>query len=70
MYFTLRYLIHNYLNKNIDAFNNAEHPYAKTSLNYKDKTPLKLAIQGFGNVGSVAALEAYIRQNLQIKSSL
>jgi glutamate dehydrogenase (NAD(P)+) len=67
VYFTLRYLIHNYLNKNIDVFNKTEHPYAKTLLNYKDKTPLKLAIQGFGNVGSVAALEAYICQNLQNK---
>src|SRR5690606_26759851 len=67
VYFTLRYLIHNYLNKNIDAFNPTEHPYAKTLHNYKDTTPLKLAIQGFGNVGCVAALEAYICQNLPNK---
>src|SRR5690606_1235873 len=40
--------------------------FAKTALKYKDK-PLKLAIQGFGNVGSVAALEAYHCSYMQNK---
>lgn len=67
VYFTLRYLIHDYLNKNFDDLTKKDHPYAKTLLQYKDKTQLKLAIQGFGNVGSAAALEAYQCEHMQNK---
>lgn len=66
VYFTLRYLLHDYLHANADQLAASKSPFAPLALSYKDR-PLTLAVQGFGNVGSVAALEAYRCPHLQSK---
>ncbi|MFC3039937.1 Glu/Leu/Phe/Val dehydrogenase [Virgibacillus xinjiangensis] len=58
VYFTLRYLLHDFVKDNKDWLGERKSKYAKTALEHQDKN-LSVAIQGFGNVGSVAALEAY-----------
>ncbi|GAB6931068.1 Glu/Leu/Phe/Val dehydrogenase [Paenibacillus sp. JCM 10914] len=57
-YYTLRYLLHDYLNEHQERLVDTTCTYAQTAL-AKWKQPLSVAVQGFGNVGSVAALEAY-----------
>ncbi|WP_102348451.1 Glu/Leu/Phe/Val family dehydrogenase [Bacillus sp. Marseille-P3661] len=67
VYFSFRYLFHNFLQENkalLDA--NRDNKYVQTALKLKEQ-PLTLAIQGFGNVGSVAAAEAYKCQYLKNK---
>ncbi|GAA0327740.1 Glu/Leu/Phe/Val dehydrogenase [Bacillus carboniphilus] len=66
VYFTFRYLIHDFLTTQEKWLANTDNPFAKTALSYHYK-PLNIAIQGFGNVGSVAALEAYNCTHLQNK---
>ncbi|WP_223637345.1 Glu/Leu/Phe/Val family dehydrogenase [Planococcus sp. 4-30] len=58
VYFTFRYLLHDYVKANHQLLSNSNNPFAKTTLELYDR-PLKMAVQGFGNVGAVAALEAY-----------
>ncbi|SES16143.1 glutamate dehydrogenase (NAD(P)+) [Gracilibacillus ureilyticus] len=58
VYFTLQYLMHDFVKKNQRWLQEMNSPFAKTALSLADK-PLELAVQGFGNVGSVAALDAY-----------
>jgi len=58
VYYTFRYLLHDFLNNNSSLLSASDHSFAKTILNYKDES-LTMAIQGFGNVGSATALEAY-----------
>ncbi|TWT04308.1 Glu/Leu/Phe/Val dehydrogenase [Planococcus sp. CPCC 101016] len=58
VYFTFRYLLHDYVKANEQLLSNSNNRFAKTTLELYDR-PLKMAVQGFGNVGSVAALEAY-----------
>ena len=58
VYFTFRYLLHDYAKANEQLLANSDNRFAKTTLELYDR-PLKMAVQGFGNVGSVAALEAY-----------
>lgn len=58
VYFTFRYLMHDYLNANANNLSASTNPFAKTALSYANR-PLSVAVQGFGNVGSVTALEAY-----------
>ncbi len=58
VYFSFRYLLHDFMEKQYKWMVEKENPFAKTILNYYGK-PLKLAVQGFGNVGSVVALEAH-----------
>ncbi len=58
VYFTYRYMMHDFMNENREWLDAQENPFARTALDH-DKKDLKMAIQGFGNVGSVAALEAY-----------
>ncbi|WP_163970842.1 Glu/Leu/Phe/Val family dehydrogenase [Oceanobacillus halotolerans] len=58
VYFTFRYLIYDFIKENNSWLSEQDNVFAKTTLDYYDK-PLNIAIQGFGNVGSVAALEAY-----------
>lgn len=58
VYFTFRYLLHDYVKANEQLLANSDNRFAKTTLELYDR-PLKMAVQGFGNVGSVAALEAY-----------
>lgn len=57
VYFTFRYLMHDYLNTNEQTLATSSNPFAKTALEYANR-PLTVAVQGFGNVGSVTALEA------------
>lgn len=58
VYFTLRYLLHNYLNGNNQWLDGSNSLFAETARAHGNRS-LTLAVQGFGNVGSVAALEAY-----------
>ncbi|ANU26579.1 Glu/Leu/Phe/Val family dehydrogenase [Planococcus versutus] len=58
VYFTFRYLLYDYVKANKQMLANSDNPFAKTTLELYDR-PLKMAVQGFGNVGSVAALEAF-----------
>lgn len=58
VYFTLRYLLHDYLNKNLQQLSHSQSQQTATALNCLNR-PLTLAVQGFGNVGSVMATEAY-----------
>ncbi|ALS79895.1 Glu/Leu/Phe/Val dehydrogenase [Planococcus sp. ANT_H30] len=58
VYFTFRYLLHDYVKANEQMLAQSDNLFAKTTLELYDR-PLKMAVQGFGNVGSVAALEAY-----------
>lgn len=66
VYFTFRYLLHNYVKENQSTLSASSNPFAKTALEYVDR-PLTMAIQGFGNVGSVTALEAYRCSHIQNK---
>lgn len=58
VYYTFRYMIYDFINQQENWLLERENLFAKTALSYKDKG-LTLAIQGFGNVGSSIALEAY-----------
>jgi len=58
VYFTLRYLLHDFLKEHNGWLSASSSPFAQTALALGDK-PLTIAVQGFGNVGSIAALEAY-----------
>ncbi|MBH5317349.1 Glu/Leu/Phe/Val dehydrogenase [Paenibacillus sp. GSMTC-2017] len=58
VYFTFRYMLHDFLQKNSEWLSGSTNIFAQTALAYKDK-PFSIAIQGFGNVGSVTAMEAY-----------
>lgn len=68
VYFTFRYMLHDFMKdqrKFVSGASN-DNTFAKTALKYEGR-PLKLAVQGFGNVGSIAALEAYQCQYLENK---
>lgn len=58
VYFTFRYLINDYVKANEQMLANSDNVFASTALAHANR-PLTMAVQGFGNVGSVAALEAY-----------
>ncbi|MCG1021526.1 Glu/Leu/Phe/Val family dehydrogenase [Sutcliffiella horikoshii] len=66
VYFTFRYLLHDFLQNQRKFLSNTDNAFAKTALEY-DGSPMTIAVQGFGNVGSVAALEAYQCQHMQNK---
>ena len=66
VYFTFRYMVHDFLKEHKKFLTSTENIFAKTVLQYENK-PLTIAVQGFGNVGSVAALEAYQCTHLQNK---
>ncbi|MCK0473089.1 Glu/Leu/Phe/Val dehydrogenase [Halalkalibacter sp. APA_J-10(15)] len=66
VYFSLRYMLHQFLNDHKSLLTSTNNRFAKTVLAFENK-PLQIAIQGFGNVGSVAALEAYHCSYLQNK---
>lgn len=57
VYFSFRYLLHDYVIANEKALATSTNPFAKTALDFMNR-PLTVAVQGFGNVGSVTALEA------------
>ncbi|MDX5475541.1 MAG: Glu/Leu/Phe/Val dehydrogenase [Bacillaceae bacterium] len=66
VYFSFRYMVHDFVKEHTKFLTSTEEKFAKTVLQYADK-PLSIAVQGFGNVGSVAALEAYQCTHLQNK---
>lgn len=66
VYFTFRYMMHNFAQDQEKWLSERDNVFAKTALNHMGKS-LIMAIQGFGNVGSVAALEAYQCKHLNNK---
>jgi len=66
VYFTFRYLLHDFLKEQRDSLKNTTNKFAKTTLGYEGRE-LTVAVQGFGNVGAVAALEAYRCKDLKNK---
>lgn len=58
VYFTFRYMLHDFLKDQGELLSNSTNPFAQTALAHMNR-PLSIAVQGFGNVGSVTALEAY-----------
>ncbi|MGM0838656.1 MAG: Glu/Leu/Phe/Val family dehydrogenase [Bacillota bacterium] len=68
VYFTFRYTLHDFMKEQRKFLTGSsnDNTFAKTALKYEGR-PLKLAVQGFGNVGSVAALEAHQCQYLENK---
>ncbi|MGN7939055.1 Glu/Leu/Phe/Val family dehydrogenase [Virgibacillus sp. 6R] len=66
VYFTFRYLLHNFLLEQKLFLLKSNNRFAKTALSLAEK-PITIAVQGFGNVGSIAALEAYQCTYLQNK---
>lgn len=58
VYFSFKYLFYDFINDHENWIADRDHTYAKTALSHRNR-PLTLAIQGFGNVGSVVAMEAY-----------
>lgn len=57
-YFALRYFLHDFPASHGEALSASEALAAKTVRALANR-PLRIAVQGFGNVGSVAALEAH-----------
>ncbi|WP_404459085.1 Glu/Leu/Phe/Val dehydrogenase [Oceanobacillus kapialis] len=57
VYFSLRYMLHDFVTAEYKWLTERDNIFAKTVLDHKDKS-LTMAIQGFGNVGSVVAAEA------------
>lgn len=66
VYFSFRYLMYNYARENEKWLTQNENVFADTAVKYAKKK-MTMAIQGFGNLGSVAALEAYKCTYLQNK---
>lgn len=58
VYFSFRYLISDFLKEKEEILSSTDNIFAKTTLEHAHR-PLKVAVQGFGNVGSVTAHEAY-----------
>ncbi len=58
VYFSLRYMLHDFVKEQEKWLAERDNKFAQTALDHADKK-LSIAVQGFGNVGSVAALEAY-----------
>ncbi|MEK3881883.1 Glu/Leu/Phe/Val dehydrogenase [Paenibacillus sp. PL2-23] len=58
VYFSFRYLMHDFLRDNKGWLAGSSNVFAATAIELADK-PLSIAVQGFGNVGSVTAMEAY-----------
>jgi len=66
VYFTFRYMLHDFLQEQGELLSNSTNPFAQTALAHMNR-PLSIAVQGFGNVGSVTALEAYKCSHLNNK---
>src|SRR5690606_21399253 len=58
VYFTLRYLLYDYLGSHREQLEQSACPYAVSAVTYWNRS-ITVAVQGFGNVGSVLATEAY-----------
>lgn len=66
VYFSFRYLIHDFLHSHRAQLESNPSPFARNVLSKVDR-PLSIAIQGVGNVGAAVALEAYRCQYLNNK---
>src|SRR5690625_1100872 len=66
VYYTFRYLFHDFLHEHDVWISERENRFAKMAIEHKDKA-MTLAFQGFGNVGSIAALDAYQCKHLNNK---
>jgi glutamate dehydrogenase (NAD(P)+) len=66
VYFTFRYMFHDFPSREKNWLAGSESPAARILLEFSAQ-PLRLAIQGFGNVGSAAAREAYYCTSLKNK---
>lgn len=64
VYFTFRYMMHNFVQENKKWLRDTENIFAHTALDHATEKS-KMAVQGFGNLGSVAAMEAYKCNYLQ-----
>src|SRR5690625_171043 len=64
VYFSLKYLLTDFVSKDMPS--ESVHKYSKTLLATKEQQ-LSIGIQGFGNVGSVVAMEAYDCKNIDNK---
>lgn len=58
VYYVLQYLLQNYVGTHLNELQTYNNPYVASLLPYLNK-PLSIAVQGFGNVGSVVAQEAF-----------
>ena len=58
VYFSFRYMVHDFLKEKEELLASTDNIFAKTTLATAHRQ-LKVAVQGFGNVGSVTAHEAY-----------
>lgn len=58
VYFTFRYMIYDFLKAQSSWLAGSTNPFVQTAVAHSNRS-LTIAVQGFGNVGSVAALEAY-----------
>lgn len=58
VYYTFKYLFHDFLNQNKGFIEKNDNLFAKSALAHKNQS-MTIGIQGFGDVGSVVALEAY-----------
>ncbi|MFD0960966.1 Glu/Leu/Phe/Val family dehydrogenase [Paenibacillus chungangensis] len=60
VYFSFRYMLHHYANDHREWLTGTDNRFARSLLALADHPrPLTVAVQGFGNVGAVAALEAH-----------
>lgn len=66
VYFSLRYMINDFIPNRKTLLYLNKNNFTDTTFSVVNR-PLKIAIQGFGNVGSVAALEAYSCEYLKNK---
>ncbi|SDJ50364.1 Glu/Leu/Phe/Val family dehydrogenase [Salimicrobium halophilum] len=66
VYFSFRYLMHDYVKENEKWLSKNDNIFADTAVKYAKKK-MSMAVQGFGNLGSVAALEAHKCEYLQNK---
>ena len=64
VYFTFRYMLYDFLKEQGQLLYENNNPFVQTALSLANR-PLKIAVQGFGNVGSIAALEAHHCTHLQ-----
>ncbi|PPA70749.1 Glu/Leu/Phe/Val family dehydrogenase [Jeotgalibacillus proteolyticus] len=66
VYFTFRYMLHDFVSQHKESLSTSQNPFALTALK-TDRQGMRVAVQGFGNVGSVSALEAYQCPSLKNK---
>lgn len=64
VYFSFTYMLEQYFRSHLSELETYNNPYVATIKSYLNR-PLSLAIQGFGNVGSVIALQAFHNQHLK-----